>query len=429
MEKILGLGEIDLLKDSSGNYYIKRKFDDVTFDLKNSWKSDKKNRFMTLSTRNHWMDIIKRYHGHKEDVKTFLEWYEKVSTEETNESKSNDITEGETYPMIDLEQTNELIKNLTEQIQQNNQFIQTNIIETLAEKMVSVKASDVADKITKSVDKYIEDNYGVLPTVYEFKLPDGKTTEATGIYHKELPNIMKFIEADIPLLLTGPGGSGKNYTLEKAAEHLGYDFYFTNAITQEYKLTGFIDANGVYQETQFYKAFKNGGVFFLDEMDASIPEALIILNAAIANKYFDFPNGRIEAHEKFRVVAAANTYGTGSDMIYVGRNVLDGATLDRFAVLEFDYDPRVEMSKCPNKSLYDFIVNVRQAVNEKHLRYVVSIRAMINAYKMLQVGFNKEYILKTAIFKSMTIDDIRNISGRLNQNNEWYNIMLKAYNI
>lgn len=73
---------------------------------------------------------------------------------------------------------------------------------------------------------------------------------------------------------------------QQVAEALGLDFYFTNAVTQEYKLTGFIDANGNYQETQFYKAFTKGGLFFLDEMDASIPETLIILNAAIANRYY-----------------------------------------------------------------------------------------------------------------------------------------------
>lgn len=46
---------------------------------------------------------------------------------------------------------------------------------------------------------------------------------------------------------------------------------------------------GNYQETQFFKAFTEGGLFMLDEMDASIPEVLVILNAAIANRYFDFP--------------------------------------------------------------------------------------------------------------------------------------------
>ncbi|MCA7081854.1 AAA family ATPase, partial [Staphylococcus aureus] len=112
-----------------------------------------------------------------------------------------------------------------------------------------------------------------------------------------------------PLLLVGPAGSGKNVVLEQVAKDLGKDFYFTNAVTEEYKLTGFIDASGTYQETQFYQAFTKGGIFFLDEMDASVPEALVILNAAIANRYFNFPNGKAQAHPDFTVVAAAYTTG------------------------------------------------------------------------------------------------------------------------
>ena len=117
------------------------------------------------------------------------------------------------------------------------------------------------------------------------------------------------------MFLAGPAGSGKNVICKQIAKALDLDFYFSNAVTQEYKLTGFTDANGTYHESQFYKAFRNGGLFMLDEMDASIPEVLIILNAAIANRYFDFPApiGYVEAHPDFRVVAAGNTFGNGAD--------------------------------------------------------------------------------------------------------------------
>ncbi len=97
---------------------------------------------------------------------------------------------------------------------------------------------------------------------------------------------------NIPIFPIWPSRLRKNVICKQVAESLGLEFYFTNAVTQEYKLTGFIDANGRYHETQFYKAFVNGGVFMLDEIDASSPEVLVILNAAIANKYFDFPTGR-----------------------------------------------------------------------------------------------------------------------------------------
>lgn len=227
-------------------------------------------------------------------------------------------------------------------------------------------------------------------------------------------------------MLTGPAGAGKNHTLEQVAEALDLDFYFTNSVTQEYKLTGFIDANGKYHETEFFKAFTNGGLFFLDEVDASVPEALIILNSAIANRYFDFPIGRIKANENFRVVCAGNTYGTGADMIYVGRNVLDGATLDRFVVVKFTYDNEIEKQLAYDKELYDFIHELRRVVNSCSLRYIVSMRAIINATKLLEIGQDKKTILKTAIIKNMQIDDLNTIINKFNlTDNEWYQELKK----
>ena len=79
----------------------------------------------------------------------------------------------------------------------------------------------------------------------------------------------------------------------------------------------------------------------MDEMDASIPETLIILNAAIANRYFDFPNGKVSANPNFRVIAAGNTVGTGADNNYTGRYCLDRASLDRFAMVNIDYSEKI----------------------------------------------------------------------------------------
>jgi MoxR-like ATPase len=170
-------------------------------------------------------------------------------------------------------------------------------------------------------------------------------------------------------------------------------------------------------------------MFFLDEIDASCPEAIIILNGAIANKYFDFPNGRVTAHKDFRVVCAGNTYGTGADMVYVGRNVLDGATLDRFIVLPFDYDEEVEKALAYDMDLYNFIRDLRKAINDSGLRYIVSMRALINATKLLEIGIDQETILKTAIIKNMQIDDLNTIIKKLKHSNSWTESLKKMSDI
>ena len=229
------------------------------------------------------------------------------------------------------------------------------------------------------------------------------------VKHSKFEMIKACIENDIPVYLAGPAGSGKNYTLEQISWELGLEFYFTNSVQQEYKLTGFIDAGGVYHETEFYKAFKNGGIFFLDEMDASIPEVLVLLNAAIANRYFEFPNGKIKAHKNFRVVAAGNTVGSGADEMYTGRLVLDQATLDRFAIIDFGYDRNIEMHIAKgNKELVDFVEAIRTEAETNGIRATFSYRCIGMVTKLERTGLNLKDVLAIAVFKGMEKDTINN---------------------
>lgn len=239
-----------------------------------------------------------------------------------------------------------------------------------------------------------------------------KLDENEEVRHKQFETIKTCIENDIPVYLAGPAGSGKNYTLEQISWELGLEFYFTNSVQQEYKLTGFIDAGGVYHETEFYKAFTKGGIFFLDEMDASIPEVLVLLNAAIANRYFEFPNGRVEAHKNFRVVAAGNTVGTGADDMYTGRLVLDQATLDRFVIIDFDYDENIELHLAKgNKDLVQFIHGLRRQAEQYGIRATFSYRCISQVTKLEQSGMELKTILTIAVFKGMNKDTVNTFNS------------------
>ena len=228
------------------------------------------------------------------------------------------------------------------------------------------------------------------------------------IFHSKFGMIKACVESKIPVYLAGPAGSGKNHTLEQIAKAMDLEFYFTNSVQQEYKLTGFIDAGGNFHETEFYKAFKNGGLFFLDEMDASIPEVLVLLNAAIANGYFEFPNGKITAHDDFRVVAAGNTVGSGADEAYTGRMVLDQATLDRFAIIEFGYDLAIEFALAKgNADLVTFIEDLRKQADDKGIRATFSYRCISMVVKLEAAGMKVEDIIKIAVVKGMDKDTIQ----------------------
>ena len=87
----------------------------------------------------------------------------------------------------------------------------------------------------------------------EIEVNNIKSTDS--VKHEKFEMIKTCIENNIPVYLAGPAGSGKNHTLEQIAKEMGLDFYFTNSVQQEYKLTGFIDAGGIFHETEVYKAF------------------------------------------------------------------------------------------------------------------------------------------------------------------------------
>lgn len=237
--------------------------------------------------------------------------------------------------------------------------------------------------------------------------------EAKGeVHHEKYEQIKMCLECGIPVYLAGPAGSGKNHTVEQIAKELGWNFYFSNSVQQEYKLTGFIDAGGKFHDTEFYKACtdENECIFFLDEMDASIPEVLVLLNAAIANGYFEFPNGRVD-FDHVHFVAAGNTVGSGADDMYTGRMVLDQATLDRFAIIEFDYSLRIEMAITKNNSdLVEFIHQLRDEATNKGIRATFSYRCMTMVVKLENAGMPLEEAIKITIIKGMDKDTVNTLT-------------------
>ena len=285
----------------------------------------------------------------------------------------------------------------------------------IAKSVAELSVSEVMKVARPFIDKYISDTYGMLPKIIEVK-SENETRRIEGITHKKFETILSLVNLNIPIFLSGPAGCGKNVICKQVAESLGLEFYFTNAVTQEYKLTGFIDANGRYHETQFYKAFVNGGVFMLDEIDASSPEVLVILNAAIANKYFDFPTGSVCAHENFRVVAAGNTFGTGADIEYTGRFQLDASSLDRFAIVEVNYVEEIERAISGDDNiLIEFVRLLRGAIKKSGLKFVVSYRAIERLRKLKGVLDTKEAI-KISIIQGMSNDDVKMIARNIASN-------------
>lgn len=282
--------------------------------------------------------------------------------------------------------------------------------------------------IIQMVNDYLNENEVNLRTVQV--IVDGTVRhEINGLFHKDFEKVLKLVDYNIPTMLVGPAGSGKNVCIKQVADALGLDMYYTNNVSNEFKITGFVDAGGIYHETEFYKAFKNGGVFFLDEIDSSDPSALIILNSAISNGYVTFPHEKIERHPNFRCIAAANTWGNGRDFQYVGRNALDAASLDRFVSLQFDYDEGLEKALYPNNEILEFVWDARKAAFRNQVRHIFSTRTIKYCYEMDSAGFDLDTIIKSVIIKGMNEDDINTIIRNMSISRYDNPYMEKLYNM
>jgi hypothetical protein len=256
----------------------------------------------------------------------------------------------------------------------------------------------------------------------------GVELSGTALMHHRFPLLAAAVAARVNVMLVGPAGSGKTTAAAQAAKALNLPFYGTGAINTEYKLSGFIDAQGRVISTAFRKAFEHGGVFLFDEIDGSLPGALLAFNSALANDWYDFPDANIKRHDDFRVIAGANTFGTGADRQYVGRNQLDAASLDRYAVLEWGYDEALEaamigadapkgapvprsIEPLPAERVQavafqwvERVRKVRGAVNELKVRHVVSPRATVNGSRLLAAGFTWAEAEDAVIWKGLDAD-------------------------
>lgn len=164
---------------------------------------------------------------------------------------------------------------------------------------------------------------------------DGDLLDST--HHKLTGYVAKLAEARIPILLVGAAGTGKSRLLRKLATEileLPYGETPMTAGATPSWLLGRHTING-YQVSHFLEIYSNGGVFNFEEIDASDPNMLIVVNNALAlqpgEEFFNPVNGETYTrHPDFIPAATANTFGLGANAQYTGRERLDFATIDRF---------------------------------------------------------------------------------------------------
>ena len=233
--------------------------------------------------------------------------------------------------------------------------------------------------------------------------------------HPAFERILFHLKLDKNVYLYGSAGAGKTTSAIQAKKALGLDkmaCYSCTAGMSESLLTGRLmpnvsDGSSRFLSTEFVDIWENGGLILLDEFDAIDGNCAVVLNSALANGFLHVPN-RTEnptalRHKDCYVLGAGNTDGSGNgSRIYSGRNKLDGATLDRFTAIRFEYDEKLEKKLSGgHKILVKALKKLRKNVSEYEISRIISTRAFQKCATWLSAGnfgntvVDVEYCLKT----------------------------------
>jgi hypothetical protein len=265
------------------------------------------------------------------------------------------------------------------------------------------------------INDSLKDVYSMLETVMDAKAQQLEVISKTGTVliegkqHKQFKTLLAVLgscdndgNSNLNVWLTGMPGTGKTRAAQEAAKALAMPFYCNGSIANKYELTGFKDAHGNYQSTPFRDAWENGGVYLFDEVDGSVPAAVLAFNSALANGIMAFPDGMVKRHKDCIIIAAANTAGQGATAELVGRMKQDAAFLDRFIFMNWDIDTALEKHIANNDSWTEYVQKVRDNVATKGIKVMVTPRATFFGAQLLRSGIDLEQVKTMTLKKGMT---------------------------
>lgn len=250
--------------------------------------------------------------------------------------------------------------------------------------------------------------------------------------HEQSAELIRMMQLRKGVMLVGPAGSGKTKGVELAAEALNLNFHpkSVGPTTTEGTLMGYMAAGGNYVPGILREPFEKGGVLLLDEVDSGNPACLTVLNSALANDYCSFPDQVVKKHPDFVAVASGNTYGRGADRQYVGRNQMDAATLDRFMILPWEYDTKLESglinakAKAHNNTevlqWMKRVWELRRAVNETKERFIISTRKLLDGADMIIGGYTLDKTEQLCFWNGCDPEMKQRILSRVAVNNGRY---------
>ena len=291
---------------------------------------------------------------------------------------------------------------LMEELSQNVEKSIDELKTALDAKIEGIKTTAFAD--IKQLEAFVDSEKPLIVNLGTIEKPKRQ------LVHKAFKTITKILQStkrkEKNIMMVGGAGGGKTHLAKSVADALKLNFYPMSVGLQTTKsdLLGFINANGIYMPSPIRLAYENGGVLLLDEFDAAHAGVITILNSLLANGHCSFPDGTILKHKDFICLCACNTYGKGGTIDYVGRNRLDAATLDRFIIVDIDYDANLEKKLTNNELWFGIVKQIREQINKQGIKMIVSPRASMDGADLLDAGFKMQEVIDMCIFKGCDKD-------------------------
>jgi MoxR-like ATPase len=315
-----------------------------------------------------------------------------------NYSESDTTTEATPPPPIDTGGLNdtETANDLLEEFKRRCD----GLVEAMGTEVAAVRSEAfqgfLAEMQAEAVRVGTEAAAKLSPVVRKLVAPTLKPVTLNGDRHYAYDRVLKVCAGLGQAMLVGPAGTGKSSMCAQMAEDLDLEFGYlpcTEGLSEAHIL-GRMSIDGKYIPSDFVRIFEKGGVFLFDEVDGADANTLLAINEALANGRVSLPNRPKKPlalrHPKTIILCAANTYGTGADSTYAGRNQLDAAFLDRFVcgIVNVGYDldrERMIASEYNIDPMRDIIHKIRENCLTAKIKRPVTTRWFIHAGKMRNV--------------------------------------------
>lgn len=247
------------------------------------------------------------------------------------------------------------------------------------------------------------------------------------LVHKNYEAAEFYLADGYSVYLNGPAGSGKTVAVTQLADAFSTELCIISCHGEMtvYDLIGFTDATGTYKATEFYKAWRDGKIILLDEVDKAPGEVNVLLNAGLAQGTITFPIGTLKKQPSTKLVFTGNTKMSGADAIYSAGQRQDGSFSNRMVTVDWPFDETLERTLAETEAekhggtkpmggrAYDKIIKIRKAIEELGMNYVVGQRQSMMTSKAIARGREEEAVFDEVVYGWMDPNDAKRVKERV----------------